>query len=184
MSPFRCSRTIALETGFQNIQLCTTILKVAFPPHVIGPMFLFPLLYFAFQLLEGLLLTLCFRCYRKFKPPAEGKLPVCFCRLGAGWWGQTSTRTFLTIGSFSWNLMLPFSFTEKITCVPDKVNQEEVKTLQGQGNSEPGNQTAWQRQSSGHGNDLRQSHLTLTAGILFVCLSFRTTIDLNPLCRK
>uniref|UniRef100_A0A3B4APY6 Hepatic sodium/bile acid cotransporter n=1 Tax=Periophthalmus magnuspinnatus TaxID=409849 RepID=A0A3B4APY6_9GOBI len=58
----QCCRTISMETGCQNIQLCTAILKVAFPPEVIGPMFLFPLVYIMFQCGEALLLTLCFRC--------------------------------------------------------------------------------------------------------------------------
>ncbi|KAK5886147.1 hypothetical protein CesoFtcFv8_017214 [Champsocephalus esox] len=70
LSP-KCSRTVSMETGCQNVQLCTTILKVAFSPQVIGPMFLFPLVYFTFQCTEALLLTLCFRCYRAFKPLAE-----------------------------------------------------------------------------------------------------------------
>ncbi|XP_029317002.1 sodium/bile acid cotransporter-like [Cottoperca gobio] len=70
LSP-KCSRTVSMETGFQNIQLCVTILKVAFPPEVIGPMFLFPLIYYTFQCAEGLLLTLCFRGYQAFKPPTE-----------------------------------------------------------------------------------------------------------------
>ncbi|XP_037551143.1 sodium/bile acid cotransporter-like [Nematolebias whitei] len=69
LSP-KCSRTISMETGCQNIQLCTTILKVAFPPQVIGPMFLFPLLYIMFQCAEALLLALCFRYYQTVKPPA------------------------------------------------------------------------------------------------------------------
>nr|XP_046268074.1 sodium/bile acid cotransporter-like [Scatophagus argus] len=70
LSP-QCCRTISMETGCQNIQLCVVILKVAFPPHVIGPMFLFPLIYITFQCTEALLLALCFRCYQTFKPPAE-----------------------------------------------------------------------------------------------------------------
>ncbi|KAJ4939027.1 hypothetical protein JOQ06_028490 [Pogonophryne albipinna] len=70
LSP-KCSRTVSMETGCQNIQLCATILKVAFSPQVIGPMFLFPLVYYTFQCAEALLLTLCFRCYRAFKPLAE-----------------------------------------------------------------------------------------------------------------
>ncbi|KAK5857279.1 hypothetical protein PBY51_010534 [Eleginops maclovinus] len=69
LSP-KCSRTVSMETGCQNIQLCITILKVAFSPQVIGPMFLFPLVYYTFQCAEALLLTLCFRCYQAFKPPA------------------------------------------------------------------------------------------------------------------
>ncbi|XP_041828150.1 sodium/bile acid cotransporter-like isoform X2 [Melanotaenia boesemani] len=66
----QCSRTISMETGCQNIQLCTAILKVAFSPQVIGPMFLFPLLYITFQCTEALLLALCFRCYQTVKPQA------------------------------------------------------------------------------------------------------------------
>ncbi|XP_077477002.1 hepatic sodium/bile acid cotransporter-like [Stigmatopora argus] len=67
----RCSRTVSVETGCQNIQLCVAILKVAFPPEVIGPMFLFPLLYYIFQCAEALLLTVCFRCYQMGKLPDE-----------------------------------------------------------------------------------------------------------------
>ncbi|XP_047394953.1 hepatic sodium/bile acid cotransporter [Sciurus carolinensis] len=67
----RCRRTISMETGFQNIQLCSTILKVTFPPQVIGPLFFFPLLYMIFQLGEGLLFIIIFRCYEKIKPPKD-----------------------------------------------------------------------------------------------------------------
>ncbi|XP_006786097.1 sodium/bile acid cotransporter-like [Neolamprologus brichardi] len=70
LSP-QCSRTISMETGCQNIQLCITILKVAFSPEVIGAMFLFPLLYITFQCAEVFLFTLGFRCYQRVKPPAE-----------------------------------------------------------------------------------------------------------------
>ncbi|XP_074548661.1 hepatic sodium/bile acid cotransporter-like [Halichoeres trimaculatus] len=66
-------RTIAMETGCQNIQLCFAILKVTFSLQAIGAFFLFPLIYFGSQVTEGLLLTLCFRCYRRFKPPAQEK---------------------------------------------------------------------------------------------------------------
>uniref|UniRef100_A0A3P8RQR6 Hepatic sodium/bile acid cotransporter n=1 Tax=Amphiprion percula TaxID=161767 RepID=A0A3P8RQR6_AMPPE len=73
LSP-QCCRTISMETGCQNIQLCSAILKVAFPPQVIGPLFLFPLLYITFQCLEAMFLALCFRCYQTFKPHAEHTL--------------------------------------------------------------------------------------------------------------
>lgn len=87
-----------METGCQNIQLCVTILKVAFPPQVIGPMFLFPLLYYTFQCTEALLLTLGFRCYQAFKPPAEGKCHCVCVEWGweEGWNGHTSTCTLST----------------------------------------------------------------------------------------
>ncbi|XP_028252042.1 sodium/bile acid cotransporter-like [Parambassis ranga] len=70
LSP-QCCRTISMETGCQNIQLCVAILKVAFPLEVIGPMFLFPLLYITAQCVEALLLALCFRCYQTVRPQAE-----------------------------------------------------------------------------------------------------------------
>ncbi|KAL7861841.1 hypothetical protein SRHO_G00132820 [Serrasalmus rhombeus] len=69
----RCKRTIAVETGCQNIQLCSTILKVAFPIEVIGPLFLFPLIYIIFQGSEALLFVVVFRCYRRCKPPTKKK---------------------------------------------------------------------------------------------------------------
>ncbi|KAG5857600.1 sodium/bile acid cotransporter-like [Anguilla anguilla] len=71
----RCRRTIAVETGCQNIQLCSTILKVTFPPEGIGALFLFPVVYIFFQGLESLLLIIIFRCYKRFKPAAEEKPP-------------------------------------------------------------------------------------------------------------
>nr|XP_012636625.1 sodium/bile acid cotransporter [Microcebus murinus] len=67
----RCRRTVSMETGCQNIQLCATILNVTFPPEVIGPLFFFPLLYMIFQLGEGLLLIAIFRCYEKIKTPKD-----------------------------------------------------------------------------------------------------------------
>lgn len=73
LSP-QCCRTISMETGFQNIQLCVAILKVAFTPQLIGAMFLFPLLYTIFQCAEAFFLVLCFRCYQTFKPHAEHTL--------------------------------------------------------------------------------------------------------------
>ncbi|XP_047429533.1 sodium/bile acid cotransporter isoform X1 [Mugil cephalus] len=69
-SVFRLSqrerRTVAVETGCQNTQLCATILKLAFPPELMGPMFMFPVGYAVLQLVEGLLLIVLFRCYKRF----------------------------------------------------------------------------------------------------------------------
>ncbi|XP_057679347.1 hepatic sodium/bile acid cotransporter [Corythoichthys intestinalis] len=58
-------RTVAMETGCQNIQLCSTILKLAFPPDLIGPLFLFPMVYISFQLLEAMALILVYRCHQR-----------------------------------------------------------------------------------------------------------------------
>ncbi|NXC50300.1 NTCP protein, partial [Penelope pileata] len=63
----RCRRTVCMETGCQNVQLCSTILKVAFAPDIIGPLYLFPLLYLIFQLGEGLLLILLFRIHDRIR---------------------------------------------------------------------------------------------------------------------
>lgn len=63
-----------METGCQNIQLCSAILKVAFPPEVIGPLFLFPLIYIVFQGAEALFLIILFRMYQRFKPSTEGEI--------------------------------------------------------------------------------------------------------------
>lgn len=59
-----------METGCQNVQLCLTILKVAFAPEIIGPLYFFPLLYLLFQLGEGLLLILVFRIHDRIKKPS------------------------------------------------------------------------------------------------------------------
>nr|XP_020459710.1 sodium/bile acid cotransporter [Monopterus albus] len=59
-------RTVAVETGCQNIQLCITILKIGFPPAVMGPLFLFPTVYASFQLMEALVLIVLLRCYQRF----------------------------------------------------------------------------------------------------------------------
>uniref|UniRef100_A0A3Q0RTN3 Hepatic sodium/bile acid cotransporter n=1 Tax=Amphilophus citrinellus TaxID=61819 RepID=A0A3Q0RTN3_AMPCI len=72
---FRLSqrRTISMETGCQNIMLCTTILMIAFPQEVIGPLFLFPTVYILFQLLEAVVLVMLFRCYQRFTRKEKGK---------------------------------------------------------------------------------------------------------------
>uniref|UniRef100_A0A8C9WG91 Solute carrier family 10 member 4 n=2 Tax=Scleropages formosus TaxID=113540 RepID=A0A8C9WG91_SCLFO len=58
-------RAVSLETGCQNVQLCTAILKVAFPPQLVGGLYMLPLLYALFQAAEAGLLILAYRTYRK-----------------------------------------------------------------------------------------------------------------------
>lgn len=53
--PFRC-RTVSLETGMQNTQLCSTIVQLSFTPEQLELMFTFPLIYSIFQLLFALLI--------------------------------------------------------------------------------------------------------------------------------
>ncbi|XP_073498338.1 hepatic sodium/bile acid cotransporter [Phyllobates terribilis] len=60
-------RTICIETGCQNVQLCTAILKITFDAEVIGVYFLFPFLYIISQVLQGFLLILVFRLQDKIK---------------------------------------------------------------------------------------------------------------------
>ncbi|XP_068950243.1 ileal sodium/bile acid cotransporter [Petaurus breviceps papuanus] len=45
----RC-RTVSLETGMQNTQLCSTIIQLSFSPEELNQMFTFPLIYSIFQL--------------------------------------------------------------------------------------------------------------------------------------
>ncbi|XP_037607398.1 sodium/bile acid cotransporter-like [Sebastes umbrosus] len=59
-------RTVAMETGCQNGQLCFTILKLAFSPEVMGHLFLFPIVYLFFQVTEAGLLIMLFRCHQRF----------------------------------------------------------------------------------------------------------------------
>lgn len=66
-------RTVAMETGCQNIQLCTTILKMAFTPAVVGPLFLFPLIMWLFQMIEGSVIIVLFRSYQRFRLKKRGK---------------------------------------------------------------------------------------------------------------
>ncbi|XP_053433752.1 sodium/bile acid cotransporter 4 [Nycticebus coucang] len=61
--PPNCKRTVCLETGSQNVQLCTAILKLAFPPQLIGSMYMFPLLYALFQSAEAGIFVLIYKMY-------------------------------------------------------------------------------------------------------------------------
>lgn len=66
------SPSVCMETGCQNVQLGSAILKVAFAPEIIGPLYFFPLLYLLFQLGEGFLLILAFWIHDRIKQ-AKGK---------------------------------------------------------------------------------------------------------------
>ncbi|XP_019936344.1 sodium/bile acid cotransporter 4 [Paralichthys olivaceus] len=64
LPPNSC-RSVSMETGCQNVQLCTAILKLAFPPQLMGGMYMFPLLYALFQAAEAGIFILAYRIYRK-----------------------------------------------------------------------------------------------------------------------
>lgn len=73
--PPNSRRSVSLETGCQNVQLCTAILKLAFPPQLIGGMYMFPLLYALFQAAEAGVFILAYRVYREkvlHKPDQAG----------------------------------------------------------------------------------------------------------------
>ncbi|XP_053732627.1 ileal sodium/bile acid cotransporter-like [Synchiropus splendidus] len=63
--PWHRCRTIALETGFQNSQLCSTIVQLSFSPEELEVMFAFPLIYSIFQLVVAVLFVGGYRLYRR-----------------------------------------------------------------------------------------------------------------------
>ncbi|XP_042350435.1 ileal sodium/bile acid cotransporter [Plectropomus leopardus] len=62
---YRC-RTIALETGFQNSQLCSTIVQLSFSPAELEVMFAFPLIYSIFQLVMAVMSVGAYQAYKKY----------------------------------------------------------------------------------------------------------------------
>ncbi|XP_008704396.1 solute carrier family 10 member 6 [Ursus maritimus] len=60
----RC-RTIALETGAQNIQMCVTMLQLSFTAKQLVQMLSFPLAYGLFQLLDGFLIVAAYKMYKR-----------------------------------------------------------------------------------------------------------------------
>ncbi|XP_001376341.2 ileal sodium/bile acid cotransporter [Monodelphis domestica] len=62
LSWHRC-RTVALETGMQNTQLCSTIVQLSFSPEELNLMFTFPLIYSIFQfVMAGLFIGSYYAC--------------------------------------------------------------------------------------------------------------------------
>ncbi|KAM9850646.1 ileal sodium/bile acid cotransporter [Aulostomus maculatus] len=62
---YRC-RTIALETGFQNSQLCSTIVQLSFSPAELEVMFSFPLIYSIFQLVVAVIAVGAYQVYKRW----------------------------------------------------------------------------------------------------------------------
>ncbi|XP_041070070.1 sodium/bile acid cotransporter [Carcharodon carcharias] len=69
--PERCKRTVSMETGCQNVQLCATILKVAFRQEDIAALYLFPFIFLVFQLSEALILIVIYQSYQRIKKSKE-----------------------------------------------------------------------------------------------------------------
>ncbi|XP_072518573.1 sodium-dependent organic anion transporter-like [Salminus brasiliensis] len=59
--PWNRCRTIAMETGAQNMQVCGTVLQLFFPESDVATL---PVLYFCFQILSGFLLVIVFQIYK------------------------------------------------------------------------------------------------------------------------
>ncbi|KAL0985532.1 hypothetical protein UPYG_G00158160 [Umbra pygmaea] len=64
--PWHKCRTIALETGFQNSQLCSTIVQLSFSSEELEVMFAFPLIYSIFQLVMAVAAVAAYRIYKKY----------------------------------------------------------------------------------------------------------------------
>lgn len=60
----RC-RTISLETGAQNIQMCFTMLQLSFSAKQLVQMLSFPLAYGLFQVLNGILIIVAYKVYKR-----------------------------------------------------------------------------------------------------------------------
>ncbi|XP_006885383.1 PREDICTED: solute carrier family 10 member 6 [Elephantulus edwardii] len=60
----RC-RTISLETGAQNIQMCVSMLQLSFRDEQLMQMFYFPLAYGLFQLVYGFLIIAAYQTYKR-----------------------------------------------------------------------------------------------------------------------
>ncbi|KAJ8004544.1 hypothetical protein DPEC_G00137380 [Dallia pectoralis] len=63
--PWHRCRTIALETGFQNSQLCSTIVQLSFSPEDLEVMFAFPLIYSIFQLVVAVTFVAGYQIYKR-----------------------------------------------------------------------------------------------------------------------
>ncbi|MBZ3880101.1 Solute carrier family 10 member 6 [Sciurus carolinensis] len=73
----RC-RTISLETGAQNIQMCITMLQLSFTAEHLVQMFNFPLAYGLFQLVDGVLIVAAYQIYkRRLKNRPRKRNPDC-----------------------------------------------------------------------------------------------------------
>ncbi|KAK7907193.1 hypothetical protein WMY93_015805 [Mugilogobius chulae] len=66
------SRTVSMETGCQNGQLCLALVSLLFPPEVIGALLVFPLIYVLSQLCWAVLLVLLFRTHQYFTQRNKG----------------------------------------------------------------------------------------------------------------
>ncbi|EHB05980.1 Ileal sodium/bile acid cotransporter [Heterocephalus glaber] len=71
---YRC-RTVALETGMQNSQLCSTIVQLSFTPEELNLVFTFPLIYSIFQIAFAIILLGVYFAYRKSQRKNDVEFP-------------------------------------------------------------------------------------------------------------
>ncbi|KAL2099697.1 hypothetical protein ACEWY4_004091 [Coilia grayii] len=104
----RC-RTIAMETGAQNVQICTTVLQLSFSPGELVHMFTFPLIYGSCQLGFGLLLIAVYQIYKRIARRRSAKfiLPDPPPQSCPGGQGEVNT-------GFEPDVVAQFSASEKI----------------------------------------------------------------------
>lgn len=72
----RC-RTISLETGAQNIQMCLTMLQLSFSTQQLVQMISFPLTYGLFQMLDGVLIVAAYKLYKRRLKNKHREKPGC-----------------------------------------------------------------------------------------------------------
>ncbi|KFO23432.1 ileal sodium/bile acid cotransporter [Fukomys damarensis] len=71
---YRC-RTVALETGMQNSQLCSTIVQLSFSPEDLNLVFVFPLIYSVFQIAFAGVLLGVYYAFRKCQRKSDVEFP-------------------------------------------------------------------------------------------------------------
>ncbi|XP_006131096.2 ileal sodium/bile acid cotransporter [Pelodiscus sinensis] len=69
--PWHRCRTVALETGMQNTQLCTTIVQLSFTPEQLALMFTFPLIYSIFQLAFAVIFVGVYYMHKRYCGPTK-----------------------------------------------------------------------------------------------------------------
>lgn len=70
----RC-RTVALETGMQNTQLCSTIVQLSFTPEELNLIFTFPLIYSIFQIIAAALFLAAYVVHKKYFRKNSAEFP-------------------------------------------------------------------------------------------------------------
>ncbi|XP_032001140.1 sodium-dependent organic anion transporter [Hylobates moloch] len=94
----RC-RTISLEAGAQNIQMCITMLQLSFTAEHLVQMLSFPLAYGLFQLIDGFLIVAAYQTYKRRLKNKHGKknsgcTEVCHTRKSTS---SKETNAFLEV---------------------------------------------------------------------------------------